>query len=133
MFIGQDVHLLYHGDWWIQLAFLILVLLFTSAIFAAYFAVNRGQPAGWWFLKGFFIPVLGPLMIAKMPAVDRQARRARGLTKLPRTVEAMPCEICGHLNHPAAERCAKCHAPLIPEYETEIQQVKKDKTPENIS
>ena len=95
----------------------VVALVFGTA--GAAWAVSKGRRGGrWWVICALLLP-LGLLWLGMMS--DRPHRfPPRGLTRIPTTVEPVPCPDCSATNHPAAKVCGGCGTALKAAMESEV-------------
>jgi len=87
---------------------------------SAHSAMSKGLPALEWFLLGFFFSVPAYLAVAaKRTTVEVPA----GLAKIPLTRTPGLCSHCRAGNHPSAESCIVCGAPLTPTAPSEVRSL----------
>jgi hypothetical protein len=108
---------------WLYLSLYLLAGLVVGGA-TAYAAVDRGRSGKAWFGLGL---VLNLAALAALLALPRrsQAFAAKGLAKVPTTHEPVPCPACGHLNHPASDRCLSCGAAHAPRAESEVAAARR--------
>ena len=89
---------------------------------ASYAAVQRGFNPWSGFIIGFFLNVIGFIIVFSTPMQKMQFSSV-GLTKVPKTRNEVICSGCGHSNHPSAKTCIECGQKFKSRIRSEVQAV----------
>ena len=89
---------------------------------ASYLAVQRGSNPWSGFLLGFFLNVVGFILVRLKPK-RKIPFYSEGLTKVPTTRSEIICPKCGHSNHPSAKKCIECDQKMKSPIRSEVQSV----------
>jgi len=106
---------------WFLFGLYVLVALIFGGM-SGYAAVGRGLKPIPHFFIGFLFSAFGFLYVMTRPKAVKRGEIPPGLVKVPVTASPVPCEKCGHANHPSAKRCAECGADLKPRVESEVER-----------
>jgi len=109
------------GWGWFLFGVYILAGLIFSGV-SGYTAVQRGLSPRLYFFLGFFLPILGYLIVLSRKSETREDL-PHGLVKIPETSEPIECPACGFTNHPTARTCLGCKKSLSPTRTSEASQV----------
>ena len=109
------------GWGWFLFGVYVLAGLLSSG-FSGNTALQRGLNPRPYFFLGFFLPVLGYLIVLSRKS-EPQQDLPHGLVKIPETSKPIACPACGFTNHPTARTCSGCKKPLSPLRASEASQV----------
>ena len=87
---------------------------------ASYLAVQKGYHGRRAFFLSLGLSVVG-FAIAFLQPRQASLFRSEGLRKVPLTHSETRCPECGAANHPSAESCSSCGAPLVPTADSEVR------------
>jgi|GEM_PF-1336953 len=65
------------GSSWVYIVFGVLVVAIILATWAGAVAAGKGRSMQWWFIIGFFIPVLGVIIIYILKPISTKDRKAK--------------------------------------------------------
>ena len=82
----------------------------------AHMALGRGLAPAMWFALGFVFTAPASLALWRRP---RSASSMGGLKRIGSTRHPVDCPACGASNHPAANACSSCRAPMVPSANSE--------------
>lgn len=102
---------------WFLFGLYVLVALISGGL-SAYASFQRTLKPSAGFLIGVLFPVAGYVYVL-LKQRKSPGEVPSGLAKIPTTSSPVPCNACGHLNHPSASQCTQCHTVLHPEHPSE--------------
>ena len=98
-----------------------VVLSLVIAALSCQLALKKGYNPLQWFFIGLFFNLFGYLwFLFQKRQTDQKAPEV--WTKIPLTLSPRYCSRCGTSNHPAAEKCIRCHLELSPDFESEVKR-----------
>ncbi len=114
--------------WFVLGLYVLAGLIFAGA--CAHQAVHKALSPIPWFFMGFFLNVVGYLLLLTRERGDWHEFPAGipcGLRKVPRTFYSEECPGCGYHNHPAGHYCPGCGNEMEPAFESEATRWRKSR------
>ncbi|MBI3666379.1 MAG: zinc ribbon domain-containing protein [Acidobacteria bacterium] len=114
------------SDAWLLLGLYVILGLCFAAV-CAHRALDQGHSPYLWFFVGLLLNAPGYLVLLARPPGPRNrlaAEAPAGLAKIPVTFAPRPCPMCGASNHPSAQECLECGAPLRPAVNSEVSRLR---------